>query len=118
MPLYDSSVNNALVRLENVTKSYLEGGQTRSVLQGVSAEFLEGQFSAIRGRSGSGKSTLLNLIAGIDSPTGGDITTAEWWPPRLRPARHWRHVTARLGPPPGRQDAHHGHPQPPNCQPR
>src|SRR5260370_39988665 len=85
MPLYDSSVDNALVRLDNVTKSYLEGGQTRSVLQGVSARFLEGQFSAIRGRSGSGKSTLLNLIAGIDSPTGGDITIRQVWIQRLSP---------------------------------
>jgi putative ABC transport system ATP-binding protein len=47
--------------------------------------FLEGQFSAIRGRSGSGKSTLLNLIAGIDSPTGGDITIGEVCLTRLSP---------------------------------
>jgi putative ABC transport system ATP-binding protein len=67
------SVAHPLVRLENVTKSYAEGAQTRVVLQGVSARFIEGQFSAIRGRSGSGKSTLLNLIAGIDSPSSGDI---------------------------------------------
>jgi len=77
MPSSVTSVNNALVRLDNVTKSYLEGGQTRAVLQGVTASFLEGQFSAIRGRSGSGKSTLLNLIAGIDSPSGGEITIGE-----------------------------------------
>jgi putative ABC transport system ATP-binding protein len=61
------------VRLENVTKSYAEGAQTRAVLQGVTANFAEGQFTAIRGRSGSGKSTLLNLIAGIDAPTSGEI---------------------------------------------
>ena len=67
------SVAQPLVRLQNVAKSYTEGGQTRAVLQGVSAGFLEGQFSAIRGRSGSGKSTVLNLIAGIDSPSSGDI---------------------------------------------
>ena len=63
----------ALVRLENITKSYEEGGQSRAVLQRVTASFREGQFTAIRGRSGSGKSTLLNLIAGIDSPSGGDL---------------------------------------------
>jgi len=72
-----SSVNKALVRLDHVTKSYEEGGQTRAVLQGVSAGFPEGQFTAIRGRSGSGKSTLLNLIAGIDSPSSGDIYVGE-----------------------------------------
>jgi putative ABC transport system ATP-binding protein len=72
-----SSVDKALVRLDHVTKSYEEGGQTRAVLQGVSAGFPEGQFTAIRGRSGSGKSTLLNLIAGIDSPSSGDIYVGE-----------------------------------------
>ncbi len=45
----------------------------RAVLASVTASFLAGQFTAIRGRSGSGKSTLLNLIAGIDSPTAGEI---------------------------------------------
>jgi putative ABC transport system ATP-binding protein len=65
-----------IVRLENVTKDFLEGGQTRTVLRGVSASFQEGQFIAIRGRSGSGKSTLLNLMAGIDRPSSGDIVIA------------------------------------------
>jgi putative ABC transport system ATP-binding protein len=62
-----------IIRLENVTKDFLEGAQARPVLRGVTASFEEGQFVAIRGRSGSGKSTLLNLIAGIDMPSGGDI---------------------------------------------
>ena len=62
-----------LIRLENLSKSYTEGGKVRAVLQSCNAEFAEGRFVAIRGRSGSGKSTLLNLIAGIDAPTSGDI---------------------------------------------
>ena len=63
----------AIIRLENLSKDYTEGGKTRTVLRRCSAELEEGWFVAIRGRSGSGKSTLLNLIAGIDAPTGGDI---------------------------------------------
>jgi len=62
-----------LIRLENLSKDYTEGGKTRTVLRRCNAEIEEGRFAAIRGRSGSGKSTLLNLIAGIDAPTGGDI---------------------------------------------
>jgi putative ABC transport system ATP-binding protein len=62
-----------IVRLDHVTKDFVEGAATRTVLRGVSAEFEAGRFIAIRGRSGSGKSTLLNLIAGIDMPTAGDI---------------------------------------------
>jgi putative ABC transport system ATP-binding protein len=62
-----------LIRLENLSKDYVEGGQTRIILRACNAEFEEGRFVAIRGRSGSGKSTLLNLIAGIDAPSRGDI---------------------------------------------
>jgi putative ABC transport system ATP-binding protein len=62
-----------IVRLENLSKEFAEGGQTRAVLRDCTAVFEEGRFTAIRGRSGSGKSTLLNLIAGIDSPTRGHI---------------------------------------------
>jgi putative ABC transport system ATP-binding protein len=62
-----------IVRIENLRKEYLEGERTRTILQNANAAFAEGEFVAIRGRSGSGKSTLLNLLAAIDSPTGGDI---------------------------------------------
>ncbi len=62
-----------IIRLENLSKDYTEGGQTRTILRDCTAAFEEGQFVAIRGRSGSGKSTLLNLLAGIDTPTSGDI---------------------------------------------
>ncbi len=72
-----ASADRTLVRLDHVTKAYVEGAQSRAVLQGVTASFLEGRFTAIRGRSGSGKSTLLNLIAGIDSPDAGDIYIGE-----------------------------------------
>jgi putative ABC transport system ATP-binding protein len=82
-PASPLTVDQALVRLENITKSYEEGSQTRAVLQGVTAGFREGQFTAIRGRSGSGKSTLLNLIAGIDSPSAGDIYVGEMCITRL-----------------------------------
>jgi putative ABC transport system ATP-binding protein len=64
---------STLIRLAHLTKTYTEGADTRAVLRDCTATFETGEFIAIRGRSGSGKSTLLNLIAGIDSPTSGDI---------------------------------------------
>ncbi len=63
----------AFIEFENVTKIFHEGDQDRAVLQGVNAEIARGEFVAIVGRSGSGKSTFLNLLAGLDTPTSGDI---------------------------------------------
>jgi putative ABC transport system ATP-binding protein len=62
-----------MIRLEKLSKSYLDAGRERPVLCDVSAAFERGQSVALRGRSGSGKTTLLNLIAGIDEPTSGAI---------------------------------------------
>jgi len=64
---------DCFIRLENLSKSYQEGGRNRPVLQGASASFEKGELVAILGKSGSGKSTLLNLISGIDLADSGRI---------------------------------------------
>ncbi len=61
------------VRIENLHRSFIEGGRRHTVLQDLSASFVRGENIALRGRSGSGKSTLLNLISGIDVPDQGLI---------------------------------------------
>jgi putative ABC transport system ATP-binding protein len=65
---------DALVRIEQVSKSYDDDGTP--ALDAVSLEIGAGEAVAIMGPSGSGKSTLLNLIAGLDRPTNGSITVA------------------------------------------
>jgi putative ABC transport system ATP-binding protein len=66
-----------LIRLDGATKSFKpRGGQTFHALRGVSLRVAPGDFLAVLGKSGSGKSTLLNLIAGIDSPTSGEVHVA------------------------------------------
>jgi putative ABC transport system ATP-binding protein len=45
-------------------------------LRNISFDIPESEFLALMGPSGSGKTTLLNLIAGIDRPSGGNITVA------------------------------------------
>jgi putative ABC transport system ATP-binding protein len=62
-----------LIRLDRISKSFLEGGRERAVLHEVSAAFAPGEFVVLIGKSGSGKSTLLNLVSGIDMPSGGEI---------------------------------------------
>jgi putative ABC transport system ATP-binding protein len=57
--------------VEGLTKSYMEGGQERSVLRDAFAQISCGEIVAVLGKSGSGKSTLLNLISGIDRADRG-----------------------------------------------
>jgi putative ABC transport system ATP-binding protein len=58
------------VRVESLYKTY-EGGVT--ALDGVTASFAAGTFTAVMGPSGSGKSTLLQCAAGLDVPTAGRV---------------------------------------------
>lgn len=73
----DAKPQTSFIRFEDVTKTFQEGDQERAVLQGVNAVIARGEFVVIVGRSGSGKSTLLNLLAGLDTPTQGDIRIGE-----------------------------------------
>jgi len=59
-------------RLENGVKTYGGGDAAVHALNGATAEFERGRFTAIMGPSGSGKSTLLHCIAGLDSLTSGN----------------------------------------------
>jgi putative ABC transport system ATP-binding protein len=65
------------IRLSGVVKSYIRGKQTVKVLHGLSLDIGAGEFVSIMGPSGSGKSTLLNLIAGLDTPTAGELVVAD-----------------------------------------
>jgi len=68
---------NAIVNVENVSKSYKRGSQPIPVLEDINLSVPEGEFLALMGPSGSGKTTLLNLIAGIDKPDSGKINVAD-----------------------------------------
>ncbi len=66
----------ALLELENVHKSYVQGSLKVHAVRGVDLAIESGEFTAIAGPSGSGKSTLLNLIGCLDAPTSGSIRLA------------------------------------------
>jgi putative ABC transport system ATP-binding protein len=66
------SIANVAARIDNGVKTYGEGDAAVHALNGASAEFERGRFTAIMGPSGSGKSTLLHCIAGLDTLTSGN----------------------------------------------
>lgn len=61
------------LEIQNIKKSYGEGGSYMQVLKGVSTGLEKGQMCVIQGTSGSGKSTLLNCIGGLDTVDSGSI---------------------------------------------
>lgn len=61
----------ALLQIDNVTKSYQLGDETVQALRGVSLRVSNNEYVAIMGSSGSGKSTLMNMIGCLDVPTSG-----------------------------------------------
>jgi putative ABC transport system ATP-binding protein len=62
-----------LIEVRKLTKSIDTGTHRVDILKGIDLEIPRGQFAAIMGPSGSGKSTLLGLLAGLDSPTTGQV---------------------------------------------
>lgn len=64
--------NKEIIRVENLKRDYVVGGETVHALRGVNFTIHEGEFVTIMGTSGSGKSTLLNIIGCLDTPTAGE----------------------------------------------
>jgi len=62
-----------IIECRSLSFSYIDGNNQTSVLNNLNFEVELGDSIAILGQSGCGKSTLLNLIAGLDSPSEGDI---------------------------------------------
>lgn len=66
-----------MLTLNNIQKSYWQGGKELKVLKDISLQINEGELVAIMGPSGSGKSTLMNIIGCLDTATSGDYIVEE-----------------------------------------
>ncbi len=62
-----------VIEVRDVKKWIQNGSRRVEILKGISLQIPAGQFVAIVGASGSGKSTLLGLLAGLDTPSEGEI---------------------------------------------
>ncbi|GAB2892420.1 ABC transporter ATP-binding protein [Uliginosibacterium flavum] len=65
-------MSEALIRLNQVTKTYGSGQAAFQALKGISFEIAAGEFVAVMGPSGSGKSTVMNILGCLDVPSGGE----------------------------------------------
>jgi ABC-type lipoprotein export system ATPase subunit len=65
---------STILTVQDVSYTYVSRYQRVEAVKNVSCTFEAGKFYAIMGRSGSGKSTFLSLLAGLDMPTGGEIS--------------------------------------------
>ena len=63
----------SVIETNNLQKRYQVGENSVHAVDGVDLNIREGEFVCISGRSGSGKSTLLSLLAGLESPTDGEV---------------------------------------------
>ncbi len=62
-----------IVKTTGLRKNYHQAGEDIAVLRDISLEMAKPETLAIMGRSGCGKSTLISLLAGLDTPSFGEI---------------------------------------------
>ena len=62
-----------MITVKNLTKTYVSGGTSLTVLDDIDCEIRKGDVISIIGPSGTGKSTFLRCLNGLETPTSGDV---------------------------------------------
>ena len=70
-PSVAAQTDGALIRAEDLWRTYVMGAEEIHALRGVSFTIAPNEYVAVMGPSGSGKSTLMNLIGCLDTPSRG-----------------------------------------------
>ena len=74
-PVSTAASTEAGIQIGEVSKVFGRGASALLALDRLSLDVAPGEFACLIGASGCGKSTLLNLVAGLDAPTSGKIST-------------------------------------------
>ncbi|MDR3312434.1 MAG: ABC transporter ATP-binding protein [Spirochaetaceae bacterium] len=69
-------MTNNIIDIRGLEKTFVTGGGRLTIIRDLALTVAAGTRAVITGESGSGKSTLLNIIAGLDTATGGSIVVA------------------------------------------
>ena len=93
----NTTMDDVLVKVRSVDKTYRRGPDTIEVLKGITVDIRRGEFMALMGPSGSGKTTLLNLLGGLDRPTEGTIDVANQRIDRMSAGRLTRWRSEHIG---------------------
>ena len=62
-----------ILKLENVSQSYVVGNQVKDAVDNVSLEVYDNEFLVILGPGHCGKTVLMNILAGLEKPVGGQV---------------------------------------------
>jgi putative ABC transport system ATP-binding protein len=89
--------DNAMIRLEAVTKVFYTDDLETHALDGIHLDVGKGEFLSISGPSGCGKSTLLAILGLLDSPTEGKYRLASEDVTMLAPAARAKVRNERIG---------------------
>ena len=65
-------MNPELIRIRDLERRYVMGGEVIHALRGVSLSIRRNEYVAIMGPSGSGKSTMMNVLGCLDTPDAGE----------------------------------------------